>query len=139
MIITHTINPDGRRRLYLGAKGSLECWLEPRQVDSAGMPDWSFHLEEAFTGNRLTDADKREWAVYMLAALAAELDVPPDDLAAVPFEAIAALHAGSPFENRRMPTSKRAPVNGYQAAKPGISRPAVGSGSHDREWQRTRA
>ena len=110
MIVTHTQNAAGQRRIYLGGKGSLECWIDP----DAATPGWSFHLTEAVAGNLLSDTDKRAWAVYMLMQLAAELNVPPDDLAAVPFEVIAALHNTDPFAGRRIATPRRKAIDaGY--------------------------
>lgn len=41
MIITHTQNQAGYRRIYLGAKFSLECWIEP-QADGRA---WTFHYD----------------------------------------------------------------------------------------------
>ena len=135
MIVTHTVNADGQRRLYLGGKGSLECWLEP--TDNGG---WTFHLEAAVTGLALAPADRRLWAVHTLASLAHELDVAPGNLAGVPFEAIAALHASDPFAGRRLPTGRRkAPEKAFLASAPGITRPRadfVRDGTWDRHRQR---
>ena len=120
MIITHTLNANGQPRIYLGGKGSLECWLEP----DAKRQSWTFHAEEAVTGNQLTEADKRDWAIHMLMKLATALDVTPNDLASVPFEAIAALHTEDPFACRRIATPRRQAVSqGYMATKPNITRP----------------
>lgn len=120
MIVTHTQNARGERRIYLGGKGSLECWIEPK-ADGTG---WGFHMADAVTGNALNQDDKRTWATHMLLKLAEALDVAPDQLAATPFEAIAGLHMSDPFAGCRVPSSKRkAIVNGYLATAPDICRP----------------
>ena len=119
MIVTHTVNAEGLCRIYLGGKGSLECWLEP--TTDGG---WTFHVEEAVAGLARSTDEKRSWAVRILMDLAYELDVAPDDLATVPFEAIAALHAPDPFAGRRLPTGRRKlPENAFLASPPGITRP----------------
>ncbi len=134
MIVTHTVNATGQRRLYLGGKRSLECWLEP--TDDGG---WAFHLDEAVTGLTLSPADKRSWAVHTLMMLAGELDVAPEDLAAVPFEAIAALHATDPYAGRRLPTGRRkAPDNAFLSAAPGITRPRADFSRPDEGYRRQR-
>ena len=128
MIVTCTQNATGHRRIYLGARMSLECWIEPK-------PDgtWSFHLDEAISGFPATDRIKRDWAIHMLLALADELAVAPDDLATVPFEAIAALHTASSHAGRRIPPPKRSPIeNAYVATPPNITRPSSDFSSRDR-------
>jgi hypothetical protein len=55
MIITHAQSPSGQRRIYLGGKSSLECWIEPR-ADGSG---WTFHLDRAVTGTQLTSEEER--------------------------------------------------------------------------------
>ena len=120
MIVTHTENADARRRVYLGGKASLECWIEPKADGRA----WTFHLEEAVTGNRLTEDDRRIWVIHTLLALAEALAVSPRDLRAIPFEAIAALHVADPFASRRVATPRRTPVeNGFRATRPDVRRP----------------
>ena len=134
MIITHTQNSTGQRRLYIGGKGSLECWLEPADDGS-----WTFKLDEAVTGNRIPDTDKHTWAIHTLARLADELDVSFDDLAAVPFETIAALHSSDPFAGRRVATGRRKAIdNGYLAKAPNIKRPQSDFRSSDYAHQRQR-
>lgn len=119
MIVTHTQNANGQRRIYLGGKSSLECWIEPK--DRYG---WTFHFEEAVAGNHLSAEDKRDWAIHTLLSLATELNVAPQDLSAVPFERIAALHSADPFSGRRIATGRRKAIeNGYLATVPGITRP----------------
>jgi hypothetical protein len=121
MIITYTRNADGQERVYLGGKGSLECWIEPR-TDRIG---WSFHLDAAVTGNALSDADRRSWAVHTLVELAQALNTEPRLLAAVPFEAITALHESDPFAGRRVASPKRRTIDqGYMATSPHIRKPA---------------
>ena len=134
MIVTHTQNADGHRRVYLGVKASLDYWIEPN-------PDgtWSFHLDDAIAGIPTDDALKRDCAKHMLLKLADELAVAPDDLASVPFEAIAALHTASVFANRRVPTPKRAPIeNAYMTTPPTITRPRADFTTHERDPRRTR-
>jgi hypothetical protein len=79
VIVTHTQNANGQRRIYLGGKSSLECWIEPK-ADNVG---WTFHLDQAVTGNQLSDADTKAWAIHTLLKLSDELSVAPEDLAAV--------------------------------------------------------
>lgn len=120
MIVTHTQNAEGKRRVYLGGKGSLECWIDPK-TDSNG---WTFHVTEAVTGNQLTPDDQRLWARHTLLKLAEELDVSPPDLYAVPFEAIAALHTTDPFAGRRVATPRRKTMDqAFMATAPHVTRP----------------
>lgn len=120
MIVTHTQNLNGQRRIYLGAKSSLECWIEPQQDGTA----WTFHIDDAVTGNTLSAADRKATAIHTLMSLAEELGIAPDDLASVPFEMIAALHTADPYASRRMPAGRRRTIdNGYLASTPGITRP----------------
>lgn len=134
MIVTHTQNAAGQRRVYIGAKASLECWIEPN-TDGA----WTFHIAEAVAGIGMDYASKRQWAIHVLAALAGELDVPPADLASVPFEAIAALHTASPYANRRVPLPRRAPIeNSFVATGPGITRPRADFTARDHPHRRSR-
>lgn len=120
MIITHTQSATGERRLYLGGKGSLECYLAPTS-DGDG---WTFHLEGAVTGNAISESDRKAWAIHILARLADELAIAPADLATVPFEVIAALHTADPYAGRRIPTGRRQALeNGFLATRPTITRP----------------
>ncbi|MDX2158962.1 MAG: hypothetical protein SFW09_20865 [Hyphomicrobiaceae bacterium] len=121
IIVTVNQNQAGQQRIYLGGKSSLEAWIEPK-ADKTG---WTFHLDEAVTGNRISDDDRRIWAVHILLELARALDVSPNNLAAVPYEAITALHAADPFEGRRIAGPKRR-VNehGFMSTRPDIRRPA---------------
>lgn len=120
MIVTYTQNAAGQVRIYLGGKGSLECWIEPNDYNRG----WSFHLDEAVTGNTLSDDDKRDWAVHILSRLAEALAVAPADLAAVPFEMIAALHCVDPFAGRRMASPRRMALDAaYMATPPHVTRP----------------
>jgi hypothetical protein len=120
VIITHTQNTNGQRRIYLGGKSSLEAYIVPA-ADNIG---WTFHLENAATGNQITEADKRAWAIHTLVNLSEALKVAPEALAAVPFENIAALHSSDPFTGRRIPAGRRASINqGFLATPPQIQRP----------------
>jgi hypothetical protein len=60
------------------------------------------------------------------------LNVHADALAAVPFEVIAALHAGDPYAGRRVATPKRRAIdNGFMATPPHITRPSTDFASRD--------
>ncbi len=121
MIITHTTNGQGKARVYIGAKASLECWIEPATDGIA----WTFHLGESFCGAPINETDKRTWAAYTLMQLAQALDVAPSELAAVPFENITALHMGDPFLHSRMPASRRPDKDfAFIATTPNMTRPA---------------
>lgn len=120
MIVTHTQNADGQRRVYLGGKGSLECWIDPK----SGGQRWTFHLAEAVSGTPLSPNEQREWATHMLLSLARELNVSPLELHDVPFEAIAALNSHDPFEGRRVATPRRNALDkAFVSAAPHITRP----------------
>lgn len=120
MIVTHTQNIHGQSRIYLGGKGSLECWIEPADDRKS----WSFHLEDAVIGNRLSDDDRRAWAIHTLMQLAEELNVLPADLRSVPFNMIAALHNSDPYLGRRVAMPRRQVLDqGFMATAPNISRP----------------
>ncbi|WP_423415868.1 hypothetical protein RLW55_05980 [Hyphomicrobium sp. B1] len=128
MIVTHTVNASGHRRVYLGGKSSVECWIEP---DAAGMA-WTFHMSVAPTGFPMPHEQQRAWAVHTLLNLAANLGVPADELRAVPFERIAALHTSNPVDYRRIAVPKRqAAENGYMATSPDIRRPQADFTSAD--------
>lgn len=137
MIITHTTNKQGARRIYLGGKSSLECWVQPA-VDGIA---WSFHLDAAVTGNAVSQEDQRASAIAILISLANELAVLPQDLKAVPFERIAALHSSNPFENHRMPTPKQQLFDQcFMSTRPNVTRPKADFRSSDffREPSRSR-
>jgi len=115
VIVTHTRNAEGQRRIYFGGKASVECWIEPDD-DGRG---WSFHWLPAVTGQPLHAADVRAIAVYALQKLAEELSVATQDLHQVPFDTIAALHTSDPFIRRRMAQGRRKIVEqGFVAAPP---------------------
>jgi hypothetical protein len=118
VIITHTQNANGERRIYLGGKGSMECWLEPQEKG------WTFKLDAAVTGQPLDQQQSREWATHILLQLAETLNVSHHDLAAVPFETIAALHSTDPFAGRRTSLGRRRPIEqGFVSTAPNIRRP----------------
>jgi hypothetical protein len=128
MIITHTLNAAGQRRVYLGSRGSLECWIEPKDDGVA----WSFHLEPGSGSNPLPSDHMKAFAVDVLQKLAALLAVAAQDLAKVPFEAIAALHVANPLDFRRMPMPRRAQAeHGYMSTAPNITRPSADFHTHD--------
>lgn len=122
MIITHATDRHGNRRVYLGGKASVECWIGP---DADGTT-WSFHTETAPGAYAPPDATMRAHATHILLALAAELGTPPEDLKTVPFERIAALHTANPAEYRRtaVPRSQQA-QHGFMATMPNITRPSA--------------
>ena len=109
MIVTHTRNAAGEQRVYLGGKGSLECWIEPDQTSG----HWRVRVDEAVAGNRLTVPDKQAWVRYMLTELANLLDVPIDQLPVVSLSDIAALHVSDPCTGRRAkaPAQRRREAN----------------------------
>lgn len=135
MIITHTINAEGLRRVYLGGKSSLECWVTP-------LPDgiaWELHTDVAPGSAPLPDTDMRSWVTHLLLSLAHELNVAPLDLKDVPFEMIAALHTTNPLEYRRVAVPRRQAVeHGYMATAPNITRPRADFTSQDFENRRHR-
>lgn len=134
MIITHAQNVAGDRRVYLGGKGSLECWIEP-----AGEGRWSFHVDEAVTGNSISNDDKRAWAIHILTRLADELAIAPTDLLGTPFERIAALHTVNPYDGRRVATPpNRGLSQGFMATHPGSrsTDPAFAAATYCRHGKR---
>lgn len=123
MIITHAINAKGQRRVYLGGKSSLECWIAPK---SDGVT-WSFHVEPAVTGNPVSSEEKRQWALRTLVALADTLEIPAAALGDVSFDQIAALHMTNPFDCRRVALPRNKSIeNGFMATVPGKTRVATG-------------
>jgi hypothetical protein len=133
MIITHTQTHTGQRRLYLGVKCSLECWIEPNDADSG----WSFHLDAAVGGNSLTPEQTRAAAIHILLHLAQLVGVQPEGLQAVPFEVLASLHCANPFDARRTATPRRKSIdNGYMATPPRITRPQADFTARDHSGRR---
>lgn len=122
MIVTHTQNAEGQKRLYLGGKSSLECWIEP----AADGAHWTFHAVDAVTGNALSNDDRRACLVHLLMGLARQIGVSPLKLAQVPYEVLAAAHTANPLDSRRvaMPRNK-AQEHGFMATAPNIRRPAT--------------
>lgn len=122
MIVTHTQNAQGHRRVYLGAKASVECWIEPAADGIA----WTFHVDTAPTTYSLPADTLREWAMHVLLQLAAALESKPDDLKAVPFERIAALHTINPADYGRAPAPKRhANAHAFTTTPPDIAQPST--------------
>lgn len=120
MIVTHTSNAEGHRRVYLGGKASLECWIQPA-VDGTA---WTFYTEVAPGRYPLSNDDLRAWATHMLLALSEALHVAPDELLTVPFDRIAALHCANPLDHRRIAVPRRQTVeHGYMSTAPHITRP----------------
>lgn len=115
MLVTHTTNPEGHRRVYLGGKSSLECWIEPL-ADGVG---WSFHLETALGCYPLPEETRQAWANEVLITLAKQLEVSTTGLADVAFDRIAALHTGNPVDYRRVAVPRRQRVeHGFMASAP---------------------
>lgn len=138
MIITHTVSEDGHRRIYLGVKLSIECWLEPH-ADGKG---WGFHYDTCPGAIPMPPSDLRRWAAHVLMQLCHELNVAPDQLAAIPFDVIAALHAEPVTHHRRIPTPKRH-INerGFMSTTPNVTRPSADYRARDfddRQRQRQR-
>jgi hypothetical protein len=135
MIITHTQSQDGHRRIYLGAKLSLECWIEPKDDGRA----WTFRYDASPGATRMSDADMRSWAVSLLQDLCRELNVEQTDLATVPFEAIAALHTVLPTHHRRVASPQRKVTeHGYMSTPPNTTRPSADYRARDFEDERQR-
>ncbi|HRQ15117.1 MAG TPA: hypothetical protein PK205_17595 [Promineifilum sp.] len=120
MIVTHTQNAQGHRRVYLGGKASVECWIEPAADGVA----WSFHMDTAPTTYPLPDETMRAWAKHVLLELAVEVGAEPDNLKAVPFERIAALHTANPAYYGRAPAPRRqAYAHAFMTAPPNVTWP----------------
>ncbi len=120
MIVTHTLNAQGHRRIYLGGKASVECWIEPAADGVA----WSFHMDTAPTTYLLPADTMRAWAKQVLLDLAAEVGAEPDNLRAVPFERIAALHTANPADYGRAAAPRRqAYTHAFITTPPNITRP----------------
>lgn len=134
MIVTHTISGDGHRRVYLGGKASIECWIEPLGDGVA----WSFHIDSAPTCEPFSEATLRAHANHVLLSLSAALNCPPSDLKAVPFECIAALHAAEPLGGRAPAPRRSAYEQVFMAAAPGITRPQADFTARDFAGHRRR-
>ena len=135
MIVTHTQSQDGHRRIYLGAKLSLECWIEPKEDGRA----WTFHYDASAGASHVQPEDMRSWATSILLALSQELNVPPDTLADVPFETIAALHTAPPTHHRRVASPQRKVTEfGYISTPPNSTRPSADYRARDFADERQR-
>jgi hypothetical protein len=136
MIVTHTLNAQGHRRVYLGGKASVECWIEP----AADGTTWSFHMDTAPTTYPLPADTMRAWAKQVLLDLAAEVGADPEHLKAVPFEQIAALHTANPADYGRAPAPRRqAYAHAFMTTPPNITRPSADfSGTNFSRNQRRR-
>lgn len=134
MIITHTINPNGERRIYLGGKSSIECWIAMEK----GSKRWTFHVAEAVGGMALGFAERREAAAHMLGRLAETLGVQLSQLQSVAFDQIAALHEEDPSLGRRVAAPKRRVLeNGFTASAPNAG-PRIDFSSGDLQRGRRR-
>jgi hypothetical protein len=139
MIITHTQSQDGHRRIYLGAKLSLECWIEPKDDGKA----WTFHYDASAGASHLEPLQMRAWAQSLLHQLCEELNVEPQLLSNVPFEAIAALHTVPPTHHRRVASPQRKVTEyGFISTPPNTTRPSADYRArdfdHDNQRQRFR-
>lgn len=118
MIISHTVNVNGQRRIYLGGKGSIDTWLEPKDDGKAWRvrftPD-DMHM--------LTADDVRHSVVALMEKLASVLGVTAHQLDGVPFDAIARFHCTSTTRDRRIPSPQRDVIEtGYMVTPPGVAR-----------------
>lgn len=126
MIVTHTQNARGDRRIYLGGKSSLECWIEP----GADNRKWTFHVETSPGAYPLPTDQQRAWAVHILNALSDRLHVPPNELHEAPFDSIAALHDQTPGEFKRAPTPKRQKFEtAFVTSAPDVRSPVIDRGA----------
>lgn len=118
MIISHTVNVDGKRRIYLGAQSSIDTWLEPKE-DGCG---WSIR----FNTNGCTYLGREELVRAVIAQmhqLAETLNVTPHQLDDITFDRIAELHTVSTNRERRIPSPQRDIIEtGYMVTPPGVMR-----------------
>lgn len=118
MLITHTQNAAGDRRIYLGPKGSLEGWLEPTTAGG-----WVFCWQHDPTSWLRSVGDVQAWAADLLTGLAAEVGVPLAELPARSFDELALYHTPDPDEQRRQPRRRRRDqVIGFVPTPPDITR-----------------
>lgn len=136
MIVTHTRNPQGHRRVYLGGKGSIACWIEPAADGIA----WSFHIDTAAAAYPLSDDTLRQMAARQLLELADMVGAAPHELKAVPFETIAALHTANPNDSGRAPAPRaQAYAHAFVTMPPNITQPgAPFTGERDTRHYRRR-
>ncbi|CFX30091.1 conserved protein of unknown function [Candidatus Filomicrobium marinum] len=120
MIITHTVNHQGKHRVYLGGNFSLKAWLE--QKDDT--PAWTFAFDASEAPAHMSDPDAmRQWAYGLLSELAKALHVQLRDLMTVPFDVIAKLHTTSALHDKRIPSPQREVIEtGYMPTLPGLKR-----------------
>lgn len=118
MIISHTVNVDGKRRIYLGAQSSIDTWLEPKEDGR----HWSVRFNTSDCGYHSGD-DILKAIVGQMHQLAKALAVTPSQLDNISFDAIAALHTASTTRERRIPSPQRDTIEtGYMVTPPGLSR-----------------
>lgn len=118
MIISHAVNVDGKRRIYLGAQSSIDTWLEPKQDGKT----WSIRFTPTDCGYH-SQQQILEAIVCHMHRLAAVLGVTPSGLDHVPFDDIAALHSTSTTRERRIPSPQRDTIEtGYMVTPPGVQR-----------------
>jgi hypothetical protein len=135
MIITHTQSQDGHRRIYLGAKLSLECWIEPKNDGRT----WTFHYDASAGASHVEPHLMRAWAESLLLQLCEELNVEPQQLTHVPFEAIAALHTVPPTHHKRIATPQRKVTEyGFMSTPPNTTRPSADYRARDFQDEKQR-
>lgn len=120
MVFTYAANIHGEGRVYLGAHGSVTVYAHPTAEPDA----WTITITDAVDPHRFTAQEKLTFIAYHLAKLADALNIPPDAIEKIPYEAIKALHTPSPQDNRRMPVPRRVHMEtAYMATDPGVRRP----------------
>lgn len=118
MIISHTVNVDGKRRIYLGAQSSIDTWLEPKDDGRR----WSVRFNSSDCGYHSRE-DILQAIVGQMNRLARALAVEPERLDDVAFDAIAALHTASNTRERRIPSPQRDTIEtGFMVTPPGVAR-----------------
>lgn len=118
MIISHTVNVNGQRRIYIGAQSSIEIWLEPKEDGKR----WSVRHNASGLAH-LEPRDLLHAVIAQMVALAQTMQVTPQQLDTMTFDAIAAFHSTSSTRERRIPSPQRDMVEtGYMVTPPGVQR-----------------
>ncbi len=119
MLLTHTVNHEGTRRIYLGCTFSLQAWLEASDDSTS----WSFAYDVSQAPPHMDAYAMRQWAAGLLKTLADTLNVAPCELSQVPFDTIAKLHTVPDTHGRRIPSPQREVIEtGYMPTPPGTAR-----------------
>lgn len=98
MIVTHTINSKGERRIYLGASSQLECYILPLADGTA----WTLKYQASPMSRAIPQDRLHAWVRERLMALCDMLGVSLESLSSVPYDDIAALHTPPPIHDRRV-------------------------------------